>query len=315
MIIFTEIMNKKSGFVTILGAPNAGKSTLINAFLNQHLSIVSPKPQTTRNRIYGIYTDENTQIIFTDTPGIISPKYKLQEMMKKEIDYSIDGADVILFLIDGSEPEYLLSDELMNRYFVTLSSGASKVPVIYVINKVDLITDEKLNHIKKYISEKYSSDEIIPVSALKNYNVNLLLGLIIKNLPESDFYFPEDIISPQSEKFFASEIIRGVIFKYLRDEIPFSVYVDIEEFKESPGRKDFIKANLYVEKESQKSIIIGKGGGMIKRIGENSRSEIEKFLGREVFLELDVKVSRNWRKNEEFLKSNFRKLSGLQAYD
>jgi GTP-binding protein Era len=296
-------MQKISGFAAIIGAPNAGKSTLLNAFLGQKISIVTPKPQTTRNRIFGIYTKDNLQIVFVDTPGILDPKYRLQQFMKREIDSTFPESDVVLFLVDAKnyDPEALKA--VYDKYCGELSDKK----LFCVLNKIDLLKKEEVLLIIDGISKSFKFDEVIPVSAVTQFNIGELINTIAKVMPPGEFYFDEDTITSQPEKFFVSEIIRQNVLRQYQDEIPFSVYIDIEEFKERNRGKDFIRASVITERDSQKAIIIGEGGSKIKKLGESSRREIEKFLNREVFLELFVKVRKDWKNDEAFLKKNFNK--------
>ena len=304
---FERIMQKTSGFVSIIGAPNAGKSTLVNAILGQNISIVTPKPQTTRNKIFAIYTKDNVQIVLVDTPGIMNPKYKLQQFMKREIKSSFKEADLIVLVVDAGRYDLSGLNETYDKYKNEFAGQKH----FCVLNKIDLLEKEKVLPIIKNISENFKFDEIIPVSSLKGFNIDELVKTIIKYLPENDFYFDDDLLTSQPERFFVSEIIRKNILKLYRDEVPFSVYVDIEGFKEREKGKDFIRAAIVVERDSQKAIIIGGKGLKIKSLGEISRKEIEEFLGRKVFLELFVKVNKNWKNNESFLKKNFNKLGSL----
>ncbi len=297
-------MQKFSGFVPIIGAPNAGKSTLLNSILGQTISIVTAKPQTTRNRITGIYTRDNVQIVFVDTPGILDPKYKLQQFMSREIESSVIESDVIILVIDINKYERSLFGNLISKYKKEFSGHK----LFCVLNKIDLVRKEEVLHVIKDISENFQIDEIIPVSASKRFNVDELIKTIVKYLPENEFYFETDVLTSKPEKFFVAEIIRKNILKQYKDEVPFSVYIDIEEFKERESGKDFIRATVIVERETQKAIIIGEGGLKIKRLGEYSRKGIEEFLDRPVFLELFVKVRKDWKNDEDFLKKNFNKL-------
>lgn len=297
-------MQKFSGFVSIIGAPNAGKSTLLNAVLGEKLSIVTSKPQTTRNRITGIYSKDNIQIIFTDTPGILEPKYMLQQFMKKEIESGVKDSDIILLINDAGKYDRAKLSEL----YIAYEKQFNDCKVFCILNKIDSIRKEEILMIIGDIAENFRFDEIIPVSALKNFNTDELLKTIIKYLPQHEFYFESGYITSQPEKFFVSEIIRRNILKLYSDEIPFSVYVDIEEFKEREKGKDYISASVITERETQKSILIGEAGSKIKLLGERSRKNIEEFLGREVFLDLFVKVKKDWKNDEEFLKRNFSKL-------
>jgi GTP-binding protein Era len=300
-------MTKKSGFVSIIGKPNSGKSTLLNAIFGESLAIVTPKPQTTRNKVFGIYTRDNIQIVFVDTPGILKPKYKLQVFMKKELESSFVESDVIALVYDVSKYDSAELKELYKNYESEFRAKKS----FLLLNKIDLLTKEELLDKISDISVKNNFDEIIPVSAKKKFNVDEFMHTVEKHIPENEFYFDKDVIAAQPEKFFVSEIIREYALRLYSDEIPFSVFIEIDEFKEREKGKDFIRANILVEKESQKGIVIGSGGMMLKKLGELSRKEIEDFLGREVFLELFVKVKKNWKNDESFLKKNFTKQSAI----
>ncbi|MBN8585609.1 MAG: GTPase Era [Ignavibacteria bacterium] len=302
-------MQKFSGFVPIIGAPNAGKSTLLNAILGQKISIVTAKPQTTRNRITGIYTNENVQIVFVDTPGVLDPKYKLQQFMSREIESSVVESDIIILVIDINKYDRESFSTLYNTY--NRLYGDHKI--FCVINKIDLVRKEQVLPVIKDISENFRIDEIIPVSAVKGFNIEELLKTIIKYLPEGDFYFESDVLTSQPEKFFVAEIIRQNILRQFKDEIPFSVHIDIEEFKERETGKDFIRASVIVERETQKAIIIGDSGNKIKKLGELSRKAIEEFLDRPVYLELFAKVRKDWKNDEDFLKKNFNKFGTSTA--
>ena len=286
----------KSGFVAIIGEPNAGKSTLVNHYLGQNLSVVTKKPQTTRQKILGILTKEYFQIIFLDTPGLIEPKYLLQEAMVKSANKAIADADVVLLMSDITQfvksRNDLILDKLKNI----------KKPVILALNKVDLIFKNKIPEMINFYKNLYPFREIIPISALKGDGTPQLLDAIVNELSVHQPFYPHDILSDYPEKFFVSEIIRKNIFEFYKEEVPYSAAVNIVEFSEKEGRKDLIRAEIVVEKESQKGILIGKNGQMLKAIGEKSRIEIEEFLGREIYLELFVKVRANWRNNAEWLK-------------
>ena len=285
----------KAGYVAILGYPNAGKSTLLNQLLKYKLSIVSHKPQTTRKKVVGILTQDKTQVIFIDTPGLLDPKYNLQQVMRNYINLAIDDADVLLYLIDvtyNSKPDF------------NIKSFFSKIkkPIILAINKIDLIEKKKLLPIISGYNSKINFSAIIPISALKDDGIDQLKKEIDNCLPECPPYFPPDFLTDQQERFFTSEIIREKIFESYGDEIPYATHVQIEDFKERPQRKDYISAVIYVEKESQKGILIGKDGRALKKIGRTARLQIEKFLGRPVFLELNVKVLEDWRRKDAKLK-------------
>lgn len=298
-------MQKKSGFVSIIGAPNAGKSTLLNAILGQNLSIVTAKPQTTRNKIFGIYTKDNMQIIFVDTPGILKPKYKLQQFMKREIESSFEESDIIALVVDAAKFDLTRLKEMYEKY----KKEFSQHKLVCILNKIDLMKKQDLLPLIQSIADNFRFDEIVPVSASTGFNVEELIKVIDSLLPENEFYFEDGLVTSQPERFFVSEIIRRNILRQYEDEIPFSVYIDIEEFKERDKGKNYINASIVVERDTQKAIIIGSSGSKIKRLGETSRKEIEEFLGREVFLELNVKVRKDWKNDDKFLKKNFNKLS------
>ena len=294
-------MNLKTGYAAILGLPNSGKSTLLNALLGQKLSIITAKPQTTRKKVLGILNEENYQLIFLDTPGILSPAYLLQEKMMEEVKSSLDDADVILLIIDVGDD--FTGDKLLKQEFVNKSVLISKKPKILILNKVDLITQEKVMDLIKHFEKQKLFEEIIPVSASLNFNIQRVKEEIIRFLPEGPKLFPDEQLTDASERFFVSEIIREKILEFYREEIPYSCEVLIAEYKERDAGKDYISAEIVVEKESQKVIIIGKGGAAIKKLGMIAREEIEEFLQRQVFLELRVKVRKKWRSDENLLKS------------
>ena len=298
-------MQKKSGFVTIIGAPNAGKSTLLNALIGENLSIVTSKPQTTRNRVFGILTEGDTQAVFVDTPGILDPKYKLQQYMASEIDESFEEADVILVIYDTQKDSRGQLKKIISKYNKSISEKKS----ILVLNKIDGITKEEMLKTISEVTLLYNFTEIVPVSAKKKFNVDELRKVILNMIPEGEFFYGEDVITSQPEKFFVSEIIRANIFKMMKEEVPFFVFVMINEFKERGRGKDYINASVIVERDSQKSIIIGADGDRIKELGERSRKTIEGFLGREVYLELFVKVSKNWKDDEGFVRKNVTSIS------
>ncbi len=284
-----------SGYVAIIGKPNVGKSTLMNCLLNRKLAIVSPKPQTTRHRILGILNGENYQIILLDTPGMIHPKYPLQQSMVKTAKSTINEADLILMMID---PNSITPED---EEIITLLGETSK-PKFLIINKTDTIKKDVLLPIIDKYQRRDIFKEIVPISALKADGIELLISLILKYISEGKPFYPPDMITDAAERFFVSEIIREQIFLKYGEEIPYSTAVFIETFKERPGRKDYIRAVIYVERDSQKGIIIGKRGEALKRVGIRAREEIERFLGRPVFLELEVSVSKRWRKNFEMIK-------------
>jgi GTP-binding protein Era len=287
--------------VAIVGRPNSGKSTLLNAFLRQELSVVTAKAQTTRNRIQGTLTHENTQIIFLDTPGILEPKYELQSFMLSEILTSLRDSDLVLYLIDSER----FNPEELKKSSEILKANLSEKKLIIALNKIDLRPEAEVKKMMVTLSETIQEADIIPISALENFNIEKLLEKISEYLPESPFLYDEEEITDKPEKFFAAEIIRQKILQMYGEEIPYSVFVDVREFKEREYGKDFINADIVVERESQKIIIIGKKGDKIKSLGERARKEIEKFLGRQVYLQLFVKIRKDWRKDKNFLKSNF----------
>ncbi|MEW6096366.1 MAG: GTPase Era [bacterium] len=280
------------GYVAIVGKPNVGKSTLINLLLGEKLSAITPKPQTTRHRILGILDDKNYQIIFMDTPGLISePKYKLQELMNKTLHSALQDADLVVLMIEP-ETEFQQERELLSL----------KKDTILVINKIDLIQKDLLLPLIDSVQKVYNFKEIIPISAMNADGTDKLLDCIIKYLPTNPPYFPKDTFTDKPERFFVAEIVREKIFEEYGQEVPYSTTVIIDEFKEREGRKDYIRAVIYVEKESQKVILIGKKGAKLKKIGKCARQEIEAFLGREVFLELWVKTKKKWKDNIQMLK-------------
>ena len=284
----------KAGFVNIFGPPNAGKSTLLNALLGEHFVITSPKVQTTRHRILGILTEPGYQIVFSDTPGIIEPKYKLHQRMMLQVKSALEDADVALIMHDISLPieELEIVDNMLKL----------KVPTILLLNKTDLIKDKKeiAEKVKLY-AEKFSKWEILPISAQKKNNIDKILPFILKHLPEAPPYYPEDSMSDRPERFFVSELIREQIYNLFHEEIPYHAAVIIQAFEEKE-KLDVIKAEIIVSRETQKGIIVGKGGSMIKQLGINSRKTIEEFLQKKVHLELFVKVRPKWRDNDNYLR-------------
>lgn len=287
--------NFKAGYVAILGYPNAGKSTLLNQFLNHKLSIVSRKPQTTRKKVLGILTLKKAQIVFIDTPGLLNPKYNLQQIMSNYITNAVEDADVLLYLVDASRVKKITSETI--QFFSKVDK-----PVVLAINKIDLVEKKKLLPLISQFDKEIKFSAVVPISALKDDGLDRLRDEIIRLLPYCPPYFPVNYLTDQQERFFVSEIIRERIFELYSEEIPYSTHVQIEDFKERPGRKDFIVANIYVEKNSQKGIIIGKEGRALKKIGQLARVEIEKFLDRPVYLELFVKVLTDWRHKDSKLK-------------
>ncbi len=294
-------METKSGYVTIIGKPNAGKSTLMNALLGERLSIITSKPQTTRKNILGILSDEKHQIIFLDTPGILQPSYLLQEKMVEYIDQAVKDADILVVLFDiDSDPN---GSQILNDDNIFKLLKKSKKKKIAVINKIDLSNDLHVEQLVRKIETTKLFDSVMMISAHLDFNTQELLEKIKYYLPEGPKYYPDDQLTTENERFFVSEIIREKLFEQYKDEVPFSTEVLIEEFKERENAKDYISAAIVVEKETQKPIIIGKGGEAIKRLGKISRTAIETFLQREVYLELRVKVRPKWRSNPNLLKN------------
>ncbi len=293
-------MNTKAGYVTIIGLPNAGKSTLLNALLGQKISIISHKPQTTRKRILGILSEENYQIVFLDTPGILKPNYLLQDKMLEIIHMSINDADILLYLLDIENDAN--GEKLFNTETFIKSINLKDKKRILAINKIDLANQTIVNRIIEENKSKGIFDEIIPISASYLSNVDLLKDKIIELLPEGAKFYPDDQVSDENIRFFVSEIIREKIFLQYRDEIPYSSEVVVEEYKERENTKDYISAVILIEKSTQKSIVIGKNGEAIKKLSMEARKEIEEFVGKEVYLELRVKEKSNWRKDPKALK-------------
>lgn len=292
-------MPHKAGYAAIIGLPNAGKSTLMNRLIGEKLSITTSKPQTTRRRILGILSGEDYQIVFIDTPGILKPEYLLQERMLDFIEFSIGDADVVVLLVDiDNDPEAkkVLSNSIIERL---INQNNKK---IICINKIDLSNEYKLNSLHEKLTGAFKDSDIIPLSASEGFNTDTLEKRIVELLPEHPKFFPDDQLSDENERFFISEIIREKIFEYFRDEIPYSTEVRITDYKERADSKDYVCAEIAVERDSQKPILIGKGGEKLKKLGALARSEIEKFLQRNVYLELRVKVRKKWRSDENLLK-------------
>ncbi len=284
----------KAGFVNIVGNPNVGKSTLINGFMGEKLSIVTPKMQTTRHRILGFLTQENYQIVFSDTPGIVQPNNELQNRMLAYSFSALEDADVLLYVTDIEDVGRVNDD------FVKKANNLS-IPLLLVINKIDIRKPDEIEQAKIFWQQKFPDAEIFEVSALQGKGTDKLFQRILEVLPYHPPYFPEDELSDKSERFFVSEIIREKILLNYYEEVPYSVEVQVEEFKE---KEDItvIKTKIFVLRESQKNIIIGRKGEMIKKLGMQARKDIEKFLGVKVYLELFVKVRKGWRDDENTLK-------------
>jgi GTP-binding protein Era len=284
----------KFGYAALIGKPNVGKSTLLNTILGEKISIVTEKPQTTRNKIIGIKTLPNAQIVFVDTPGIHKPRHKLGEFMVKQSYEAIDMVDIIILMVEPENPKEadLSIIEILKKV---------KIPVILAINKIDTVTKKSLLPLIALYKDIFPFKEIIPISALKCDGVEKLIDRIIFYLPQGNKFYPEDMITDQAERFIVAEFIREKIMKYTEDEIPYSVAVDIERWEES-DRILTIGANIYVEREGQKIIIIGKKGDRLKKIATEARLDIEKVLGIRVFLEVWVKVRKKWRQRDILLK-------------
>lgn len=283
----------KTGFVNIFGRPNAGKSTLLNAIMGEKLAIVSPKVQTTRHRIKGILTERDYQIIFSDTPGIIEPKYKLHERMMQAVKSSLEDADLALLLVDVED-----NWEDCDAIFAALRL---KVPALVLINKIDKAAKEKIAAAKDFFSAKKYASGVYAFSALNVSQVKELIQEVAMRLPEGEPFFAEDEITDLSERFFVGELIREKIYELFEEEIPYQTTVIVHEFKQKSTLVK-IGANIIVQRETQKSIIIGEGGKMIRQIGTAARKDIEQFLGQKIFLELFVKVRPKWRENDLYLK-------------
>ena len=285
----------KSGFVNIVGKPNAGKSTLLNQLMGEKLAIVTQKAQTTRHRIFGIYNEEDLQIVFSDTPGVLDPKYELQEKMMDFVKDSLQDADVFLMIIDindrGEPSEFLI--EKLNKI---------PVPVLILINKIDESNQESMEKIIEFWHGKIPKAEILPISALQGINTDLILPKLKSLLPENPPYYDKDQFTDKSERFFVNEAIREKILLNYEKEIPYSVEVVTEQFKEKEGII-FIDSIIYVERDTQKGIVIGHKGEAIKKVGIQAREDLEKFFQKKIHLNLFVKVKKDWRKNDRDLKS------------
>lgn len=287
-------MEHKSGFVNIIGNPNVGKSTLMNALVGERLSIITPKAQTTRHRIFGILNEPEYQIVFSDTPGVIQPAYKMQEHMMKFVSEAFEDADVFLYLVEPGDRA--LKDQ---GFFQKLET--TDLPVLLIINKIDTTDQEKLEEEVAYWKETLPNAEIIPISALEKANTSYLVERLVQLMPPSPPYFDKEALTDKTERFFVSEIVREQILLNYKKEIPYSVEVDVEDFKED---EDIIRIRtvIYVARESQKGIIIGHKGSMLKRVGIGARKQLEAFFSKKIHLETFVKVKKNWRDNDMQLK-------------
>ena len=283
----------KSGYVALIGRPNVGKSTLLNALIGRKLSIVTHKAQTTRHRVLGILSEPAYQLILLDTPGILKPKYKMHEAMMRNVNQAIDDADVLLLMADATRdsPDEFALSHLKGR------------PTLLLLNKIDLIDPKKALPLAQAYQEAHPFEAVLPISALKNRGVDKILDLVLEHIPLGYPFYPPDMVSEHPERFFVAEIIREQIFLGFREEIPFSTAVNIIAYEERSDKKDLINAEIVVERDSQKGILIGKGGSALKRIGTKARKEIEAFTERGVFLQLHVKVRPNWRNRDNLLQS------------
>lgn len=289
-------LSHKSGFVNIIGLPNVGKSTLMNTLVGERMSIITSKPQTTRHRIVGIVSGEDFQIVFSDTPGIIQdPAYKMHYAMNRFATSTFEDADIMLFMIDPYE-DYAADDPIIEKL------RQLQTPKFLVINKRDLVEPDVLLQLIQKWSDRLTFDEVFPISALQKLNTDALRDHIVKYLPEGPVYYPKDQLTDRSERFFASEIIRESILTLYRQEVPYSCEVVIEYYKQDPDKKLLrIGATIYVARKTQKSILIGKAGSKIKKLGIEARKGIEKFVEQQVYLELHVKVKENWRDDDDLL--------------
>lgn len=287
----------RSGFATIIGRPNVGKSTLLNSLIGQKIVIMSDKPQTTRNKIQGVLTRKDAQIVFLDTPGIHKPRHRLGERLNEMAKSTLAEVEAILFVADaeaglGVGDEYII-DELQG----------TKTPVFLVLNKIDRVDRQKIAELSATYLKLFPFREVVPISALTGENVPQLVEKIVAVLPEGPQYYPEDMITDQPEQFLVAEIVREKVLHLTRDEVPHSIAVVIEEMKPREGRKlVYIRAVIYCERESQKGILIGGGGGMLKEVGRLAREELEPILGTRIYLELWVKVKKDWRNREQLLR-------------
>ena len=288
--------NHKSGFIAVIGRPNVGKSTLINSLIGQKIAIMSDKPQTTRNRILCILTRPEAQIVFLDTPGIHKPKHKLGEYMVKAAEGTLKEVDAIFFVVDATEKMG------PGEYYILERLQATAKPVILVVNKLDLIEKQDVLPIISNYSEKYPFVGIVPISAKQEENLDALIEEVEKYLPEGPQYYPDDMVTDQPERLIVAELVREKALLLTRDEVPHAIAVDIDEMKTRDNGDVYVRATIYVERDSQKGIIIGAKGSMLKEIGKLARADIEMLLGNKCFLDLWVKVKKDWRDRDSVLK-------------
>ncbi len=284
----------KSGFINIIGNPNVGKSTLMNNLIGEKLSIVSPKAQTTRHRIFGIINGENYQMVISDTPGIINPYYSLHKYMMKFVETALQDADIIIYMTDTEA-------SLEKDPFYLEKITQTKLPLLLLINKIDLSNQAKIDQLVEHWHSKLPNASILPISAKYNVNIDLIMKFLLHHLPEGEPYFPKDQLSDKTMRFFVSEIIREKIFLLYRKEIPYCTEVVIDSYKELDDRTE-IDATIYCERESQKRILIGHKGEALKQVGIEARKDIEAFIDQHVYLKLHVKVDPDWRNNENRLR-------------
>ena len=284
----------KSGFINIIGNPNVGKSTLMNCFMGEKFSIITSKAQTTRHRILGIVNGEDFQLVFSDTPGILKPSYELQDSMMDFVKNALEDADIIIYMLEIGETS-IKNNQVHKKIF------NAKVPTFILLNKIDLSDQNNLEDQVILWKELYPKAHIYPISALNNFNIDIVLKHLIELIPESPPYFPKDQLTDKPERFFVNEILREKILLYYNKEIPYSVEVVTEDFKEEDNIIK-IKSVIFVERDSQKGIIIGHKGNALKKIGTKARQGLEIFFGKKIYIELQVKVSKNWRSNSKVLK-------------
>jgi GTP-binding protein Era len=289
----------RSGFVAVLGHPNVGKSTLINAFLGQKIAAVSPRPQTTRRRQLGIITLENAQVIFVDTPGVHQPRHKLGEKMNQQALEALQGADLVLFIVDASQPP----DDEDRMLAELIKTSQRQEHTLMALNKIDLLETDQLLPRQFAFSELLPGVTVLPISASRGDQRTELFELILARLPEGPLYYPDDQVTDLYEREIAADLIREAALLHLRDEVPHGIAVRIDEYKDRDAGNAYIAATLLLERETHKPIVIGRGGSVLKKIGTSARQEIEAMTGRKVYLELRVKVRKNWRDDEAALKA------------
>lgn len=285
----------KSGFITIIGRPNVGKSTFLNRVIGQKIAIMSDKAQTTRNTIQGVLTTDDAQLVFIDTPGIHKPKHRLGDFMVKLAENTLNEVDAVMFMINAEEGFGRGDQYIIDRL------ASVKKPVYLIINKIDRIHPDDLFTLITEYKDKYDFKEIIPISALEGNNVDHLLDVLTEQLPEGPQYYPKDQVTDHPERFIISELIREKVLHHTREEVPHSIAVVVEKIEKNPDEKVLVQATIVVERSTQKGIVIGKQGTMLKKIGHQARRDIERLLGNKVYLELWVKVKKDWRNQERYL--------------